>query len=96
LWDSLTGKLQLLDGKKVCVCGDFNVVRCEEERRSVRQGFRSFDHFPFTQFIEDYRLVDLPLCGQNFTWYNGDGLSMSRIDRFLLFGEWCMVWPNCL
>ncbi|MCI49205.1 endonuclease/exonuclease/phosphatase family protein, partial [Trifolium medium] len=27
LWDSLSGKLQQSEGKKVCVCGDFNVVR---------------------------------------------------------------------
>jgi hypothetical protein len=25
-WDSLTTRIQLLVGKNVCVCGDFNVV----------------------------------------------------------------------
>ncbi|MCI22802.1 endonuclease/exonuclease/phosphatase family protein, partial [Trifolium medium] len=24
----------------------------------------------------------------------GDGLSMSRLDRFLLSDEWCLTWPN--
>ncbi|GAU43582.1 hypothetical protein TSUD_27840 [Trifolium subterraneum] len=24
----------------------------------------------------------------------GDGLSMSRLDRFLLSEEWCLTWPN--
>jgi len=41
-------------------------------------------------------LIDLPLCGRNFTWFKGDGKSMSRIDRFLLFEDWCLVWPNCV
>jgi len=96
LWDSLMGRLQLLDGKKVCVCGFFNVVRYEEERQYVRQGFMSFDHSPLNQFIEDNGLVDLPMCDPHFTWYKGGGLSMSQIDRFLLSKEWCLVWPNCL
>ncbi|GAU22999.1 hypothetical protein TSUD_98280 [Trifolium subterraneum] len=82
-------------GKKVCVCGDFNVVRSNEERRSMRQGSRPSDQVSFNQFIEVNDLVDLPWSGRRFTWYKGDGLSMSRIDRFLLSEEWCLEWPNC-
>jgi len=41
-------------------------------------------------------LADLPLSGRNFTWFKGDGKSMSRIDRFLLSKDWCLVWPNCV
>jgi len=41
-------------------------------------------------------LVDLPLGGRKFTWYKGDGCSMSRLDKFLLSEEWCLLWPNCL
>ncbi|MCH83336.1 endonuclease/exonuclease/phosphatase family protein [Trifolium medium] len=62
LWVSLTGRLQLLSGQKVCVCGDFNAVRSDEERHSVRHGFRNPDMIPFNQFIDDNGLVDLPLC----------------------------------
>jgi hypothetical protein len=29
-------------------------------------------------------LFDLPLAGRQFTWFRGDGSSMSRVDRFLL------------
>ncbi|GAU50621.1 hypothetical protein TSUD_410220 [Trifolium subterraneum] len=32
---------------------------------------------------------------RRFTWFKGDGLSMSRLDRFLLSEEWCLAWPNC-
>jgi hypothetical protein len=33
LWESLSVRLQLLRGQKVCVCGDFNEVRCAEDGR---------------------------------------------------------------
>jgi len=26
----------------------------------------------------------------------GDGHTMSRLDRFLLFVNWCSAWPNCI
>lgn len=41
-------------------------------------------------------MFDLPLCGRNFTWFKGDGKSMSRIEQFLLSEDWCLVWPNCV
>ncbi|MCI78578.1 endonuclease/exonuclease/phosphatase family protein, partial [Trifolium medium] len=47
-------------------------------------------------FIEDNGLVDLPLSGRSFTWFNGDGLSMSRLDQFLLSEYWCLTWPNSM
>lgn len=96
LWAALSARLQALRSEKVCVCGDFNVVRCPEERRSMgaHGGATEYEHF--NQFIEDNGLIDLPLCGRNFTWFKGDGRSMSRIDRFLLSEEWCLAWPNCL
>ncbi|XP_024632905.1 uncharacterized protein [Medicago truncatula] len=96
LWDSLTTRIQGLLGKKVCVCGDFNAVRCREERRPVSTSGGVVDFGPFNHFIVENALVDLPLCGRNFTWFRGDGKSMSRIDRFLLSEDWCLVWPNCV
>jgi hypothetical protein len=30
LWDSISGRLQSLDGKILCMCGDFNAVRSVE------------------------------------------------------------------
>ena len=80
----------------VCVCRDFNAVRKTEERRSVRREQVSNDHAAFNSFIEDNGLQDLPLFGRIFTWFKGDGTSMSRIDRFLLSEDWCFGWPNCV
>ncbi|GAU46776.1 hypothetical protein TSUD_402880, partial [Trifolium subterraneum] len=96
LWDLFSARIQLLVGRRVCVCGDFNAVRTVDERRSARGGSNSLDHIPFNRFIDDNNLIDLPLSGRKFTWFKGDGLSMSRIDRFLLSGEWCLALPNCM
>jgi hypothetical protein len=38
----------------------------------------------------------LPICGRLFTWHKGDGVSMSRLDRFFLSDKWCQKWPNCI
>ncbi|CAJ2627870.1 unnamed protein product [Trifolium pratense] len=95
LWDSLSVKIQALGRSRVCICGDFNAVRSLDERRSANEGYRPSDHTPFNRFIDDNTLIDLPLCGRKYTWFKGDGRSMSRLDRFLLSGEWCLTWPNC-
>ncbi|KEH26260.1 hypothetical protein MTR_6g048650 [Medicago truncatula] len=50
----------------------------------------------FNEFIEECVLVDLPLCGRKFTWFKGDGRSMSRLDRFVLSEGWCLLWPNSM
>ncbi|GAU23363.1 hypothetical protein TSUD_334100 [Trifolium subterraneum] len=83
LWDSLSAHIQSLGRRKVCVCvcGDFNVVKHVDERRSSRDGPRSLDLIPFNRFIDDNNLIDLPLSGRKFTWFKGDGFSMSRLDR---------------
>jgi hypothetical protein len=36
------------------------------------------------------------ICGRLFTWFRGDGISMSRLDRFLLSNKWCEKWPHCI
>jgi len=64
-----------------------------EERRTRGVAVCSLDCHPFNDFIGNNVLVDLPLHGRNFTWYKGDGNSMSRLDRFLLSEEWCSKWP---
>ncbi|MCH83612.1 cysteine-rich receptor-like protein kinase, partial [Trifolium medium] len=81
--------------RMVCICGDFNAVKNLNERRSPWGGQRSADHIPFNSFIDDNTLIDLPLSDHKFTGFKGDGLSMSRLDRFLLMEEWCLTWPNC-
>ncbi|KEH34757.1 hypothetical protein MTR_3g068195 [Medicago truncatula] len=67
-----------------------------EERRDRGVSSRHDDCNIFNKFIEDGRLVDLPICGRLFTWYRGDGFTMSRLDRYLLSENWCSTSPNCI
>ena len=68
----------------ICICGDFNAVRSEEERRGGSAFFRKLDADNFNNFIDGSFLMDLSICGRLFTWYRGDNISMSRLDRFLV------------
>ena len=49
----------------------------------------------FSEFIEDLKLIDLPLEGGSYTWSSGtDQSSMSRIERVLVSHEWKQHFPN--
>jgi hypothetical protein len=95
LWNNISNRMESFTEVKVCVCGDFNVVRYVEERRSVGGNSRVAGMANFNHLIDRNSLIDLPLRGRSYMWFRGDGRSMSRIDRFLLFESWCLIWPNC-
>jgi exonuclease III len=38
----------------------------------------------FSDFIEAMEVIDIPMSGKKFTWFNSEGTVMSRLDRFLL------------
>lgn len=43
----------------------------------------------FSELIHDFELVDPPLSGSRFTWFNAqEDRCMSRIDRFLFSVSW--------
>ena len=67
IWDALSVRLQALRGKKVCIYGDFNAVRCRKERKSVMDYVGVADCAPFNHFIEENVFLDLALCGRKFT-----------------------------
>ena len=96
LWGRLLLHIQNNCNVCICVCGDFNFVRSIDERKGRAVAFRHLDAEAFNNFIHDSLLLDLPICGILFTWYKGDGISMSRLDRFLLSNKWCDIWPHCI
>lgn len=49
----------------------------------------------FNLFIESMELFDIPLLGRKFTWFRPNGLSMSRLDRFLISHDWAVNWQLC-
>lgn len=57
---------------------------------------RTKDMVSCNSFIEEFELADMSLDGRQFTWSWLDGLSMCRLDRFLLSTKWCSFWPNCI
>ena len=86
LWEELP-RVRTRWNKAWLLFGDFNVVRypCE------RLGCDSFSPamFAFSDFINRNCLVDLPLQGASFTWFQDSiSSSMSRIDKTLVSTDW--------
>lgn len=73
-----------VSGSVWCMIGDFNSICSVEERGSRGSVDRVDDFSGFNQFIDDYSLINFPLCRRRYTLYRGDGASMSRLDHFLL------------
>jgi len=95
LWNQLGSFSRSRAKSNLCVCGDFNSVCLEEERRSRGMVVRGVDTDFFNSFIADSHLMDFSLGGRHFTWFSGDGLSMSPLDSFLLSEELSSRWYNC-
>ncbi|GKV45749.1 hypothetical protein SLEP1_g52800 [Rubroshorea leprosula] len=70
--------------------GDFNAVRSSGERAGCNGISREMKDFD--SFIIESGLVDLPMVGRKYTWYNANGQHMSWIDRFLVSEEWLVRW----
>lgn len=81
LWDQLTSFVTNNSNVNRCLYGEFNLVCSMDERKGSSSSFRQHVQDVFNNFIENSFLVDSPICGRLFTWYRGDGYSMSRLDR---------------
>ncbi|GKU89139.1 hypothetical protein SLEP1_g3321 [Rubroshorea leprosula] len=92
LWQEL--KLLVLGTKgNWCLVGDFNAVKSRQERGEGKGSLTEMREFE--DFIRDSNLVDLALRGRRYTWYQVNGASMSRIDRFLLSEDWLLNLSDC-
>ncbi|GKV25907.1 hypothetical protein SLEP1_g35285 [Rubroshorea leprosula] len=89
LWEELHNLILNRKGNW-CLGGDFNAVRSAGERAGCKGMSREM--IDFDSFITESGLVDLPMVGRKYTWYNANGKYMSRIDRFLVSEEWLMRW----
>ncbi|GKV43845.1 hypothetical protein SLEP1_g51093 [Rubroshorea leprosula] len=89
LWESLQ---QIIKNNRGCWCigGDFNAIRCLQKRKGGRSARREI--MGFEEFILNSGLMDLPLLGRKYTWYQPNGQCMSRLDRFLFNDEWLTKW----
>ncbi|KAL8508456.1 hypothetical protein ACS0TY_018907 [Phlomoides rotata] len=94
MWDMIKSISLQNSEECVCVVGDFNAIKEENERVgraefSNQRGIRLF-----REFIELSNLIDLPLQGRSYTWYCSDGSCKSRLDRLLVNDQWLLNWPN--
>ncbi|XP_071688915.1 uncharacterized protein [Rutidosis leptorrhynchoides] len=64
------------------LCGDFNEVRDQSERKNC--DFIERRAKWFNEFIHKTRLIDVPLGGKKFTRICDNGLKFSKLDRFLV------------
>ncbi|GKV37223.1 hypothetical protein SLEP1_g45280 [Rubroshorea leprosula] len=91
LWKELQCLVSSRNGNW-CLTGDFNAIRSIEERAGCRG--MSAEMREFEEFIHSADLIDLPLVGRKYTWYNSNGQYMSRIDRFLISEGWLSNWGD--
>nr|GEY82315.1 RNA-directed DNA polymerase, eukaryota [Tanacetum cinerariifolium] len=74
------------------VMGDFNEVRCKEDRWGSTfhaQGARSFN-----SFISNAGLNEVQLEGYSFTWAHPSASKMSKLDRFLVTDGFLSLFPH--
>ncbi|CAN0853710.1 Transposon TX1 uncharacterized 149 kDa protein [Linum grandiflorum] len=77
-----------------CIIGDFNLVRSADQARG---GTRSRIEMEwFNGLVSDFALIELPLCGAEFTWSNlQEVASMSRLDRAFISIDWEQQFMAC-
>ncbi|KAL8557465.1 hypothetical protein ACS0TY_004769 [Phlomoides rotata] len=94
LWNEVQGWITSRSQELWCVCGDFNTILHQSERRGRGRFVRHTGTDQFRKFIEESELVDLSLLKRKFTWYKDNGESCSKINRFLILASWNNHWRN--
>ncbi|KAL4555405.1 hypothetical protein LXL04_038023 [Taraxacum kok-saghyz] len=92
LWNYITGVIDNDRTRMWIICGDFNEVRCSEERRGST--FHARGAQAFNNFIENLGLIDLNLGGRSFTYVSPNGANSSRLDRILVSQDCISKWHN--
>ena len=68
------------DNADTDVVGQGDVIKNMDERKGRSGVDNSAEVRLFEDFILASNLVDVPCKDKRFSWYNGDGSAMSRID----------------
>ena len=89
MFEELKEKAEIIN-KPLLILGDFNVTIHSGERTGTISCSRSMRDF--SKWIDELRLLDIPLHGVRFTWRRND--SKSRLDRALCSHEWLTAFPN--
>ncbi|XP_058763699.1 uncharacterized protein LOC131637125 [Vicia villosa] len=92
LWSRLLELKESYDDGEWIMGGDFNAIKKRSERKGRGIVHNTNDLEGFAEFIEESGLVDVPCKGKKFSWFSGDGKSMSRIDRFIISDKVVNDW----
>ncbi|PNX92374.1 cysteine-rich receptor-like protein kinase [Trifolium pratense] len=83
LWEDLLNLIRG-DNSEWCIGGDFNAILHLSERKGSSVATRRSEVNFFREFVDDMKLIDIPVLGKKFSWFTPYGKAMSRLDRFLL------------
>ncbi len=74
------------------MCGDFNLTRCQQERKGRCWSGKLMAMF--SVLLNELELIDLPITNQNFMWSNMQcNPTLAKLDRFLISTEWDQTFP---
>lgn len=91
LWADLIQIKEAYAGMWVML-GDFNDVRCPEERRNSE--FVPLNAWHFNSFIQIADLYEYNMGGHKFTYMSDSGLKLSKLDRYLVCNGFRSRWPT--
>ncbi|XP_071739764.1 uncharacterized protein [Rutidosis leptorrhynchoides] len=83
-WDALE-ELMKYHVSSWVICGDFNEVRDQSERQNCV--FHEQRTNMFNEFIENMKLIEIPLHGRKFTRISDNLVKLSKLDHFLVSDE---------
>lgn len=72
--------------------GDFNVVRCKEDRRGST--FNLKEAIEFNKLITEAQLREILLAERRFSWMHKSGSSMSKLDKVFCSRCFQDIWPD--
>ncbi|GKC96023.1 RNA-directed DNA polymerase, eukaryota [Tanacetum coccineum] len=75
-----------------CIFGDLNVVRCGDDRLNSQINLKEASEY--NDFINNMRLIEIPMGGRKFTRISKVGLKFNKLDRFLLNDRFNNLWDN--
>nr|GEZ28778.1 RNA-directed DNA polymerase, eukaryota [Tanacetum cinerariifolium] len=75
-----------------CIFGDLNVVRSSDDRLNSQVNIREM--CDFNEFINNTRLIKVPMGGSKFTRVSDDRMKFSKLDRFLVNDKFDNLWGN--
>ncbi|XP_071687553.1 uncharacterized protein [Rutidosis leptorrhynchoides] len=93
MWASLEIFLGVIDAAWI-LCGDFNEVRNESERKNCEFNERGAEWF--NDFINHSNLIEVPMGGKRFTRICDNGIKFNKLDRFLISEKVSIMWNELL